>query len=62
MMDFFSLSVRKKVCFGYKHKFSLELYFFLKNKSLKLQLKSVRKYDLSTKSNFISISETYLFL
>lgn len=59
MMEFF-FPVCQKECFGYKHKFFLELYFFLKNKSLKLQLKSMRKYDLSTKSNFISISETYL--
>lgn len=62
MMEFFfPFSVRKKVCFEYKHKFSLELYFFLKNKSLKLQLKSMRKYDLPTKSDFVFQKHIFSF-
>ena len=43
--DFFSCVSEGKVCFEYKHKFFLELDFFLKNKFLKIQFKSTRKYN-----------------
>lgn len=43
--DFFSCVSEGKVCFEYKHKFFLELDFSLKNKFLKIQFKSTRKYN-----------------
>ena len=43
--NFFFCVSERKVCFEYKHKFFLELDFFLKNKSLKIQFKATRKYN-----------------